>query len=336
MTAADPGAHLPEEAVPPEGGGGEPPDLEEPSRPDEQEGPDLEPDEALAVEAEKLEDEAFVGPAGQPALSIYLREISRIPLLSREEEIETAKRMAAGDREAERRMVEANLRLVVMVARRYGGRGLSLGDLVEEGNLGLLRAVQKFRWDRGTRFSTYATWWIRQAVVRALANQARLIRLPVHVEALLGRYRREKERFLREHGRAPELPEMAARLGVPVEHLDGLEEVASTPLSLETPVGEGKGVLGDVVPDEGEPGAEAVAAALRKRADMGEILEALPPTERLVITQRFGLGAESPLTLEAIGGRLGVTRERVRQIEASALRRLRAWLLARGIGLQDL
>jgi RNA polymerase primary sigma factor len=291
-------------------------------------------DGELLVDGDPLEAEAEQ-PPGRPALSIYLREISRIPLLTREEELETAKRVATGDPDAERRMVEANLRLVVMIARRYVNRGLPLGDLIEEGNLGLLRAVQKYRWDRGTRFSTYATWWIRQAIVRALANQARLIRLPVHVEALLGKYRREKERFTQEHGRSPTLVEMAARLEVPIEHLEGLEEVAATPLSLETPVGEGRGILKDVVADQAEPGAATVAALLREQADLQGILDALPATERSVITQRFGLQEQAPQTLEAIGRQMGVTRERVRQIEAAALRKLRARLEARGIELPD-
>src|SRR5262249_28053579 len=151
------------------------------------------------------------------------------------------------DKEAERRMVEANLRLVVMIARRYRNRGLPLGDLIEEGNLGLLRAVQKFRWERGTRFSTYGTWWIRQSIARALANQARLIRLPVHVEALLAKYRRAKDELTIRLGRAPDLAEIATELRVPIRHLEGLEEAGRTPLSLETPVAGGESVLSDVV-----------------------------------------------------------------------------------------
>jgi len=297
---------------------------------------DDESDASIELEPPVVEAEASAVPSGRPALTIYLREISRIPLLSRDEELEIAKRVAAGDQDAVRRMVEANLRLVVMIARRYMNRGLSLPDLIEEGNLGLLRAVQKYRWERGTRFSTYATWWIRQAIVRALANQARLIRLPVHVEALFAKYRREKERLTQELDRPPELAEIARELKVPVEHLEGLEEVAATPLSLEAPVGEGKGVLSDVMPDRGEPDAAAAAAFLREQADLRDILQALPPTERTVIADRFGLEDEPPMTLEAIGRRMGVTRERIRQIEVSALRKLRARLEARGVGLPDL
>lgn len=286
-----------------------------------------EPEEEPGAEVEEAE------PAARNALAVYLAEIARIPLLSREEEIALAQRGAAGDAEAERRMVEANLRLVVKTARRYVNRGLSLPDLIEEGNLGLLRAVRKYRWDRGTRFSTYAIWWIRQFIVRAIANQARLIRLPVHVEALYAKYRREKERLTEKLERAPTLAELAKALKVPVEHLEGLEEVAATPLSLETPVGEGRGVLQDITPDREQPGSDAVASLLRRQADLREILDTLPANERTVITLRFGLGDDAPMTLESIGQRLGVTRERVRQIEGAALRKLRARLEVRGVGL---
>ncbi len=291
------------------------------------EGAEETDDSAAEVEAE---------PSARNALAVYLAEIARLPLLTREQEVELARGVAAGDAEAEaeRRMVEANLRLVVKLARRYVNRGLSLLDLIEEGNLGLLRAVRKFQWDRGVRFSTYAVWWIRQTIVRAIANQARLIRLPVHVEALYARYRRAKEELTQRHGRAPTVAEIAATLGVPVEHLDGLEEVAATPLSLETPIGEGRGVLEEIVADP-QPRSDAVASLLRQQADLRLMLDALPANERHVITLRFGLEDESPMTLEAIGQRLGVTRERVRQIEAAALRKLRARLEARGIGFQE-
>ncbi len=289
-----------------------------------------EPEDAEAIEEDAGEDDEDA-PSGQPPIGIYLREISHIPLLTREEELELAKRVAAGDQAAARRMVEANLRLVVMIARRYRNRGLPLADLIAEGNLGLIHAVEKFRWDRGTRFSTYATWWIRQAIARALANQARLIRLPVHVEALLGKYRRAKEALTQRLGRVPEVAEIAAELGVPVKDVQGLEEIGRAPVSLETPVGEGEGVLADLVADQMDPGAAALAAMLRDHAELREILDTLSPTERAVVTERFGLGSAAPMTLAAIGRRMGVTRERVRQIEAGALRKLRARLEARGI-----
>jgi RNA polymerase primary sigma factor len=310
--------------------------------------PEPSPEEAVEPEAETgtesgeseaddepVEAEVEATPAARNALAVYQKEISRIPLLTREEELALAKRVATGDADAERRMVEANLRLVIKIARRYMNRGLPLADLIEEGNLGLLRAVRKFRWERGTRFSTYAVWWIRQFVVRAIANQARLIRLPVHIEALYSKYLRTKERLTRELERRPTVEEIAQALKVPVEHLDGLEDVAATPLSLEMPVGEGSGVLADIVADRDRPASDAVASALRQQADVRAILEALPPTERTVLTLRFGLGDEAPMTLEAIGQRLGVTRERIRQIEGAALRKLRARLEARGVGLPD-
>jgi RNA polymerase primary sigma factor len=317
--------------------------------PDEATGePEARLEEAPEPAADELDDETELTAAeltaadreetapGRPALSLYLAEIARIPLLSREQEVELAKRVAAGDAEAERRMVEANLRLVVKIARRYMNRGLSLPDLIEEGNLGLLRAVRKFRWERGVRFSTYGVWWIRQSIVRALANQARLIRLPVHVEALYGKYRAAKTRLTEQLGRPPTLAEVARELGEPVEHLEGLEEVAATPLSLETPVGEGSVVLADVVPDAAEPGSDAMASLLRQQADLRGILDTLPANERAVLVSRFGLEGQPPMTLEAIGQRLGVTRERVRQIEAAALRKLRGRLEARGLGFPDL
>jgi len=290
------------------------------------------PDVEVAAEDE---EEAEPAPAGRPVLATYLREISRIPLLTREEEVALAQRVAAGDADAERRMVEANLRLVVKMARRYMNRGLPLGDLIEEGNLGLIHAVRKFRWERGTRFSTYGTWWIRQAIVRALANQARLVRLPVHVEVLLAKYKRAKEALMQDLHRQPTLAEVAERLDVPVEHLDGLEDVATVPLSLETPVGEGKAVLADLVPDRTEIAADEVVGLLREQADVRGILDALPANERMVLTLRFGFSGDPPMTLEAIGQKMGVTRERIRQIEAGALRKLRARLEARGLGFGE-
>jgi RNA polymerase primary sigma factor len=295
-------------------------------------------DDASALELpadDELDAEEAAAIGHRASMDIYLSEISRIPLLTREQESELARKVADGDEAARKRMVESNLRLVVMLARRYQGRGLPLPDLIAEGNLGLIRAVEKFRWDRGTRFSTYATWWIRQAIQRALANQARLIRLPVHVEALLGKYKRTRERLTQEQGKPPELAEVAAELGVTVKDLEALDEAARMPLSLETPVGgEGEGIqLKDVVQDREEPGAASVAEVLRRQDNLQELLDDLPPKERDIIVDRFGLGGggATPMTLEAIGQRMGVTRERVRQIEASALQKLRRRLQARGI-----
>ncbi len=269
-------------------------------------------------------------------LSLYLQEITRVKLLTAEEEQELARRVQAGDAEAERRLVEANLRLVVRIARRYLNRGLSLLDLIEEGNVGLLHAARKFRPDRGTRFSTYATWWIRQAVVRALANQARTIRLPVHVQLLLSQYVKKRNALTQALGRPPTVEEVAKEMGRPTAEIEHLETLRQQPLSLDSPAREGKGSLHDTVEDPSAVSGSGIAAVLRARADLAGVLQDLPDTERTVVTLRFGLGGEEPMTLESIGQRLGVTRERVRQIEGSALKRLRRLLAARDVEASDL
>ena len=269
-------------------------------------------------------------------LSLYLQEISRVKLLTAEEEQKLARRVQAGDAEAERRLVEANLRLVVRIARRYLNRGLSLLDLIEEGNVGLLHAARKFRPDRGTRFSTYATWWIRQAVVRALANQARTIRLPVHVQLLLAQYVKKRNVLTQALGRPPTVEEVAKEMGRPTAEIEHLETIRQQPLSLDSPAPEGKGSLHDTVQDPAAAPGGGIAAVLRARADLAGVLQDLPDTERTVVTLRFGLGGEEPMTLESIGQRLGVTRERVRQIEGSALQRLRRLLAARDVEASDL
>ncbi len=273
---------------------------------------------------------------GRELLSLYLRDIAKVPLLTPEEEQELARRVQAGDGAAERRLTEANLRLVVRVARRYLHRGLSLLDLIEEGNLGLLHAVRKFQPGRGTRFSTYAVWWIRQAVTRALANQARIIRLPVHVEQLLGHYAKKKTALTQQLGRAPTTEEIAKAMGQPLDEIEHLERVSQRPVSLDSPAGpDGSSTLQDIVKDaDALPGG--LAAALRARDDLAGLLADLPDQERTVVSLRFGLSGEGPLTLEAIGKRLGVTRERVRQVEDAALQRLRRLLAARGVDAGDL
>lgn len=270
-------------------------------------------------------------------LAVYLAEIAKIPLLSREEEQALAERVRAGDEAAKQRMIEANLRLVVQIARRYLNRGLPLPDLIEEGNLGLLRAVEKFDPGRGTRFSTYATWWIRQAVVRALANQARTIRLPVHVEVLLARYMRESRRLQQELGRPPTTRELATALGISEHEVEELEEVRQQPVSLDTPVGgERHTTLGDMIADRSATPADALTSLFRERADLVSVLDDLAANERTVLRRRFGLEGDPPETLEAIGQRLKLSRERVRQIEAAGIRKLRALLKARGIDASDL
>jgi len=269
-------------------------------------------------------------------LSVYLSEISRIPLLTREEEQALARRVRAGDEAAKQRMIEANLRLVVQIARRYLNRGLPLPDLIEEGNLGLLRAVEKFEPDRGTRFSTYATWWIRQAVTRALANQARTIRLPVHVELLLTRYAREQRRLTQALGRPPTTEEMAKALDTSEREISELEEVRQHPVSLDAPAGgESTATLGDLIADRAAA-PETFAELFRDRADLVSVLDDLAANERTVLRRRFGLEDHEPETLEAIGQRLELSRERVRQLESAGLRKLRALLKTRGIDASDL
>jgi RNA polymerase sigma factor (sigma-70 family) len=253
-------------------------------------------------------------------LRVYLQEIGPIPLLGRAEEAELARHTHAGDEAAKARLTEANLRLVVQVARRYLNRGLPLLDLIEEGNLGLLRAVEKFDPVRGVRFSTYAVWWIRQAIVRTLANHARMIRLPVHVEFLLGRYAKEQERLSQALGRRPTPAELAAALGWSVDQLEELEQIRQPPAPLAAAA---------------DPG-QATGAFFRSRADLLSVLDDLAASERAVLRHRFGLEGAEPETPEALGRRLGLTRERVRQIEAAGLRKLRALLAARGVDAADL
>jgi RNA polymerase sigma factor (sigma-70 family) len=274
---------------------------------------------------------------GRELIAMYLQEISRVKLLTAEEEQELARRVQAGDADAERRLVEANLRLVVKIARRYLHRGLSLLDLIEEGNVGLLHAVRKFQAGRGTRFSTYATWWIRQAVVRALANQARTIRLPVHVELLLSQYLKQRNVLTQKLGRPPTIEEVAAVMNRPAAELEQLESLRQHPVSLDKPnANDGKGSLGDTVEDPSPTPGASMAAVLRARADLATVLQDLPDRERTVVTLRFGLVGEEPMTLERIGGRLGLTRERVRQIEGAAIKQLRRLLAARDVEPTDL
>jgi RNA polymerase sigma factor (sigma-70 family) len=268
-------------------------------------------------------------------LSAYFGEIARIPLLNREEEVALARRVRAGDEAAKTKLTESNLRLVVQVARRYLNRGLPLPDLIEEGNLGLLRAVEKFDPERGTRFSTYATWWIRHFVVRALANQARMIRLPVHVELLLGRYAKAQQRLSQELGRAPTTEEIARAMGTTVEQVDELEEIRRHPVSLDAPAGDDRGPVAETIADESADPKTFLLSLFRGRADLTTVLDDLAANERLVLRRRFGLEGEPPETLEAIGRRLNLTRERVRQIETTGLRKLRDLLKARGVDASD-
>jgi len=296
------------------------------------------PDQPLDTLVDEVDNEVREETRGtsRENLRVYLKEIGQIALLSCEQEGELARRVRAGDAAAKARLTEANLRLVVQIARRYLNRGLPLLDLIEEGNIGLLRAVEKFDGDRGTRFSTYATWWIRQAIVRALANQARIIRLPVHVGLLLARYNREQQRLTQELERAPTMEEVAAAMGTTVDQLEELDEVRQEPVSLETPIGEGKGRVSDLIADPTADPLDALVSLFRERTDLVSVLDDLAANERTVLRRRFGLEGDPPEKLEAIGQRLGLTRERIRQIEAAGLRKLRALLGARGIDASDL
>ena len=255
---------------------------------------------------------------------MYLKEIGKVPLLTPEQEQDLAKRMAEGDEEAKRRMAEANLRLVVSIAKRYVGRGMLFLDLIQEGNLGLIKAVEKFDYTKGYKFSTYATWWIRQAITRAIADQARTIRIPVHMVETINKVIRVSRQLLQELGHDPSAEEIAAEMNMPVDKVRDILKIAQEPVSLETPIGEEEDShLGDFIPDEdaSEP-SEAASFSLLKEQLM-EVLDTLTPREKKVLELRFGIVDGRTRTLEEVGKEFNVTRERIRQIEAKALRKLR-------------
>ena len=255
---------------------------------------------------------------------MYLKEIGKVSLLTQEEEIELAVRMSQGDEEAKRRMAEANLRLVVSIAKRYVGRGMLFLDLIQEGNLGLIKAVEKFDYTKGYKFSTYATWWIRQAITRAIADQARTIRIPVHMVETINKVIRVSRQLLQELGHDPSAEEIAAEMNIPVEKVRDILKIAQEPVSLETPIGEEEDShLGDFIQDDdAPPPAEAASFTLMKEQLMG-VLDTLTPREKKVLSLRFGLEDGRQRTLEEVGQEFNVTRERIRQIEAKALRKLR-------------
>ena len=255
---------------------------------------------------------------------MYLKEIGKVPLLTADEEVELAKRIESGDEEARKIMTEANLRLVVSIAKRYVGRGMSFLDLIQEGNLGLIKAVEKFDYRKGFKFSTYATWWIRQAITRAIADQARTIRIPVHMVETINKEIRISRQLLQELGREPTMEEIAAEMGVTPERVQEIIKIAQDPVSLETPIGEeDDSHLGDFIKDTDVPLPSEVAAETLLSDHLDDVLETLSDRERQVLRLRFGLGDNRTRTLEEVGQAFGVTRERIRQIESKALKKLR-------------
>ena len=279
------------------------------------------------VDVKMADDDTDDVPDGvglEDPVRMYLKEIGKVPLLSAEEEIEYAKRMEQGDEEAKKRLAEANLRLVVSIAKRYVGRGMLFLDLIQEGNLGLIKAVEKFDYRKGYKFSTYATWWIRQAITRAIADQARTIRIPVHMVETINKLVRVSRQLLQELGREPSPEEIAEAMDIPVERVREIQKISQEPVSLETPIGEEEDShLGDFIQDDNVPvPAEAAASTLLKE-QLVEVLGTLTEREQKVLRLRFGMDDGRARTLEEVGREFNVTRERIRQIEAKALRKLR-------------
>ena len=281
-------------------------------------------DDEEEVELDKIDLSVPEGVSIEDPVRMYLKEIGKVPLLSADEEVELAKRMAEGDEEAKKRLAEANLRLVVSIAKRYVGRGMLFLDLIQEGNLGLIKAVEKFDYHKGFKFSTYATWWIRQAITRAIADQARTIRIPVHMVETINKLIRVSRQLLQELGREPTPEEIAAELDMPVERVREILKISQEPVSLETPIGEEEDShLGDFIQDDNVPvPAEAAAQTLLKE-QLDEVLDTLTEREQKVLRLRFGMNDGRARTLEEVGKEFDVTRERIRQIEAKALRKLR-------------
>ncbi|HQD42318.1 MAG: RNA polymerase sigma factor RpoD [Clostridiales bacterium] len=275
----------------------------------------------------ELEAEEFTVPEGvsiDDPVRMYLKEIGKIPLLTADEEIELAQAIEEGDEEAKRKLAEANLRLVVSIAKRYVGRGMLFLDLIQEGNLGLIKAVEKFDYRKGFKFSTYATWWIRQAITRAIADQARTIRIPVHMVETINKLIRVSRQLLQELGREPLPEEIADEMGLSEDKVREILKIAQEPVSLETPIGEEEDShLGDFIPDDDAPAPAEAAAFTMLREQLVDVLDTLTPREEKVLRLRFGLDDGRVRTLEEVGREFNVTRERIRQIEAKALRKLR-------------
>ena len=284
-------------------------------------------DEELA-KAEGLDNlDPSVGADGvsiDDPVKVYLKEIGRVPLLTPDEEVDLAVRITNGDEAAKKRLSEANLRLVVSIAKRYLGRGMQFLDLIQEGNLGLIKAVEKFDYTKGFKFSTYATWWIRQAITRAIADQARTIRSPVHMVETINKVKKVSSQLLHANGREPSAEEIAEELDMPVDKVREIMRVAQEPVSLETPIGEEEDShLGDFIPDDDAPAPADAASHTLLKETLGSVLDSLTPREEKVLRLRFGLEDGRSRTLEEVGKEFNVTRERIRQIEAKALRKLR-------------
>jgi len=282
--------------------------------------------EVSGVEEEELELDLSIpeGVAIDDPVRMYLKEIGKVPLLSSEEEIELAKKIEEGSQYAKKKLAEANLRLVVSIAKRYVGRGMLFLDLIQEGNLGLIKAVEKFDYRKGYKFSTYATWWIRQAITRAIADQARTIRIPVHMVETINKLIRVQRQLLQELGRDPFPEEISKVMDLPVEKVREIQKIAQEPVSLETPIGEEEDShLGDFIPDDDAPAPAEAAAFTMLKEQLINVLDTLTPREEKVLRLRFGLDDGRARTLEEVGKEFNVTRERIRQIEAKALRKLR-------------
>lgn len=293
---------------------------------DEEEDPEIKAQLEKDPKAKEIDLEATISKtvAVDDPVRMYLKEIGKVPLLSAEEEVELAKRMEQGDEWAKQKLCEANLRLVVSIAKKYVGRGMLFLDLIQEGNLGLIKAVDKFDYTKGYKFSTYATWWIRQAITRSIADQARTIRIPVHMVETINKLIRVSRQLLQENGREPTPDEIAEEMGITVEKVREILKIAQEPVSLETPIGEEEDShLGDFIPDEDAPAPAEAAAFSMLKEQLVEVLNTLTEREQKVLKLRFGLEDGRARTLEEVGKEFDVTRERIRQIEAKALRKLR-------------
>ncbi len=292
---------------------------------DMEEEPDI--DDLKEVEDLKLDeitDTSYEGINVDDPVRMYLREIGRIPLLTFDQELDLAKRILKGDEEAKKKLAESNLRLVVSIAKKYVGRGMLFLDLIQEGNMGLIKAVEKFDYTKGFKFSTYATWWIRQAITRAIADQARTIRIPVHMVETINKLIRTSRHLLQQLGREPTPEEIAQEMEIPVEKVIEIQKIAQDPVSLETPIGEeDDSHLGDFIQDDDSPAPQDSAAYTLLKEQLEEVMSTLTPREAKVLKLRFGLEDGKARTLEEVGREFDVTRERIRQIEAKALRKLR-------------